>query len=378
MAELIEKDSIISDINEKINTIKILLYKDVPHIFEKIDFDNDEIFCNPLLFAFFRHKVVKTFSPEEEKAILEEFMQGYYVEKPSAYTINHLYNDEGIAYMPSIGYFKRGEEKPFAPTVKVKDSSIEILRCTTPFLKVILEIPAEDLLWDDNLYNDRIDQLNTAMDLIRQHVPDQYELIEKCCEYIFLFKTDASNSNSFASGNALGMAFFNIYQEEYNEIFFIDDIAHQTGHIIMNNLMFSKPTFYKIDQTQSVTEILGKPDHRNVNVLIHALYTYYTTFYCLDECIAANSFEGKLYKEAVARIGFYQRKCSIDLEILEVVIKHYGGLENMLTDKGLKVMKSITNKFEEINKKWGETINAYDFSNQTYNFSFKLFEELNP
>ncbi|MBC8754314.1 hypothetical protein H2O64_06500 [Kordia sp. YSTF-M3] len=377
MAELLEKDSIISDINEKINTVKILLYKEAPHILEKIDFDDDEIFCNPLLFAYFRHKVINTFKPEDEKVLLEEFMQGYYVEKP-ALKLDLLYNEEGIAYVPSVGYFKKGEDTPFAPTVKVKDSSIKILRCSTPFLKVILDIPAEDQLWDDKLYNDRIDQLNNAMDLIRKNVPDQYKLIDQCCEYIYMFNTDPTNSNSFASGNALGLAFFNVYQEEYNEIFFIDDIAHQTGHVIMNNLMFSKPTFYKIDQTQSVEEILGRPDHRNVNILIHALYTYYTTFYCLDECVAANSFEGKQYKEALARIGFYQRKCNIDLQILDVVIKHYGGLENMLTKKGLDVVNSIKNKFEEINKKWGDIINAYDFSNQSYNFSFKLFEELNP
>lgn len=377
MAELLEKDSIISDINEKINTVKILLYKEAPHIFEKIDFDNDEIFCDPLLFAYFRHKVINTFTAEQEKELLEEFMQGYYIEKP-IYKIDHLYNEEGIAYMPSVGYFKKGEEKPFAPTFKVKDSSIKILRCATPFLKVILDIPAEDQLWNEKLYTDRIDQLNNAMDLIRKNVPNQYKLIDQCCEYIYLFKTDPANSNSFASGNALGMAFFNVYQEHYNEIFFIDDIAHQTGHVIMNNLMFSKPTFYKIDQTQSVEEILGRPDHRNVNILIHALYTYYTTFYCLDECIIANSFEGKLYKEALARIAFYRRKCEFDLEILDVVIKHYDGLENMLTQKGLNVVNSIKNKFDEINKKWGDTINAYDFSNQDYNFNFHLFEELNP
>ena len=376
MAELLEKDSIISDINEKINTVKILLYKEAPHILEKIDFDADETFCSPLLFAFFRHKVIKTFTDEEEKALLEEFMQGYYVEKQTP-KLNHLYNDEGIAYVPTIGYFKKGEDKPFAPTVKVKDSSVKILRCPTPFLKVILETPVEDQLWDEKLYTDRIDQLNNAMDLIRKHVPDQYKLIDQCCEYIYLFKTDPNNSNSFASGNALGLAFFNVYQEGYNEIFFIDDIAHQTGHVIMNNLMFKKETFYKIDASQSVEEILGSPDHRTVNILIHALYTYYTTFYCLDECIDANAFEGNHYKEALARIAFYQRKCNIDLQILDIVIKHYDGMENMLTQKGLDVVNSIKNKFHDINKKWGSIIDTYDFSNQEYNFNFKLFLDLN-
>lgn len=376
MAELLEKDSIISDINEKINTIKILLYKEAPHILEQIDFDNDEIFCSPLLFAFFRHKVIKTFSEEVEKGLLEEFMSGYHVEKKQL-QLNHLYNDEGIAYVPTIGYFKKGDDKPFAPTFTVKDTSIKILRCPTPFLKVILETPAEDQLWDEKLYTDRIDQLNNAMDLIRQHVPDQYKLIDQCCEYIYLFKTDPSNSNSFASGNALGLAFFNVYQEDYNEIFFIDDIAHQTGHVIMNNLMFKKETFYKIDASQSVEEILGSPDHRTVNILIHALYTYYTTFYCLDECITANAFEGNHYKEALARIAFYQRKCNIDLQILDIVIKHYDGIENIVTQKGLDVINSIRNKFQEINNKWGNIIDTYDFSNQEYNFSFKLFLDLN-
>ena len=44
--------------------------------------------------------------------------------------------DEGIAYVPTVGYFKKGEDQPFAPTCKVKDSSIKILRCPTPFLNV--------------------------------------------------------------------------------------------------------------------------------------------------------------------------------------------------------------------------------------------------
>ena len=377
MAELIEKDSIISDINEKINSVKILLYKEAQHILEKVDFDDDEIFCSPLLFSYFRHKLIDTFTPEEEKALLEEFMQGYFVEKQPL-KLDKLYNEEGIAYVPNVGYYRKGETEPFAPTFKVKDSSIKILRCTTPLLKVVVETPAEDQLWNDNLYNARIGQLNTAMDLIRKNVPDQYRLIDQCCEYIYLFKTDPKNSNSFASGNALGMAFFNAYQEGYNEIFFIDDIAHQTGHIILNNIMFSKPTFYIIDHTQRVEDVIGRFDHRNINILIHALYTYYTTFYCFDECVRANCFEGKLYKEALARIGVYQRKCEIDLKILGDVEKHFGGLENMVTKKGLDVVNSIKNKFNEINEKWGSVIKDYDFSNQDYNFSFKLFEELNP
>ena len=269
--ENIELNEIVSrELNEKINTVKLLIYKDFPEIFEKIDFDNGEAFCDPLLFAFFRHKVAGTFPKNIETEFLEGILQGYFKDKKD-FKLDHLFNLEEIAYLSNLGYFKKGEHKPFSSVVTIKDTSIQILRCTTPLFKVILETPEEDQLWDDKLYNNNIGYLNNAINFIKTHIPNHFKLIEHCCKYIYLFSTDPNNSNSFASGNALGTAFFNIYQNEYDEVFFVDDIAHQTGHIILNNINFNLKIFYKIDQSILVEDIIKKEDHRDVNILIHAL-----------------------------------------------------------------------------------------------------------
>lgn len=39
-----------------INTIQLLLYKENPDILEKINFEDDSIFLEPLLFAYFNSK----------------------------------------------------------------------------------------------------------------------------------------------------------------------------------------------------------------------------------------------------------------------------------------------------------------------------------
>lgn len=44
------------------------------------------------------------------------------------------------------------------------------------------------------------------------------------------------------------MAFFNVYQEGYDEVFFVDDISHQTGHIIMNTFWFERKEHFLINE----------------------------------------------------------------------------------------------------------------------------------
>lgn len=373
---LVDKDTLLGDINNKINTVKLLIYKDYPEILKKLDFDNDAIYCNPLLYAFFRHKTIKTFEEKQETKIFEELLQGYFVDKEKT-KLETLFNFDDIAYVPNVGYFRRNEQEKFASTFKLENSSIEILRTTSPVLQSILDIPESDLVWNDVFFEKNVKYLNNAIAFLKASVPQHFEFIEKCCSHIYLFKTDPQNSNSFASGNSLGMVFFNIYQDEYDEVFFIDDIAHQTGHVIMNNFLFEENSIYKIDRKQMVEEIIGIKDNRDVNVLLHALFTYYTTFLCYDACIKDGHFNEKQLKEAIGRIGFYQMKCTYDFNLLYKVVDKFGGIEMMLTEKGIAIVDLIEKQFDIINKKWSDQTNQLDFSNQDYNFNVKSFFSAN-
>ena len=51
------KEQLMYGTNELIDSIKLILYKKYPTIFEELDFDNDEIYLEPLLFAGLNSKL---------------------------------------------------------------------------------------------------------------------------------------------------------------------------------------------------------------------------------------------------------------------------------------------------------------------------------
>jgi hypothetical protein len=192
-----------------------------------------------------------------------------------------------------------------------------------------------------------------------------------------LFKTNPSNTNSFTSINAHGIAFFNVYQDDYDEVFFVDDIAHQTGHIILTTLFHDRKAIFKINENQQIEEIINKEGHRDIYILFHALYTYYATFVCLDDCLTNDVFNEKQRKEALGRIGFYLNKCKVDLSSLEVIEKYFNGIQNILTTDGIAISVLIKNKYSEIFNKWNAVTSKFDYNNQTYNFSYSIIVKNN-
>ncbi|MEZ4786458.1 MAG: hypothetical protein R2790_00870 [Flavobacterium haoranii] len=73
---------------------------------EKINFEDDNVFQEPLLFAYFNSKKDNLFSDN----MLTEIMQGYFVEKEPL-LLKESYNQEGIAYIPNAGYFDKDGNK---------------------------------------------------------------------------------------------------------------------------------------------------------------------------------------------------------------------------------------------------------------------------
>ena len=363
---------------EIINTIKLLIYKENPGLLEKIDFDDDELFLEPLLFSYFNYKM-ENLLPNE---LLTEFMQGYFVNKEEL-GINYSFNENEIAYLPKLGYFKKNEPAFFEPIHVIENSNIEVFRHSINLLRNVFTdgsgnlISNSDIIFNNSLFGKNISYLTNAISFIKEDSSEHYEIIEKCCKKILLFQTDPANTNSFATIKAHGVAFFNVYQDEYDEVFFIDDIAHQTGHIILTTLFHNRKAVFKIDEEQNVEDLLKLKDHRTVYILLHALYTYYTTLLCLDNSLAKKRFNKRQEKEAIGRIGFYLNKCSNDLNRFEKINDLYNGIENVLTDEGIEIYNSIKQKYSEAVQKWQTTINGFDYSNQTYNFTFKNFDALN-
>src|SRR5690606_7668933 len=221
--------------------------------------------------------------------------------------------------------------------------------------------------------------IEEAFRLIKENCPQHFKLIEQHCKRIVLFKTNPKITNSFTTINAHGMAFLNAYQKDYDEVFFIDDITHQTGHIIMTATLFERKKYFLIDEDESIKKITkNETEYRNFYILFHALYTYYTTLLCLDNCLKNNCFNTRQIYEVKGRIGFYLIKYSIDLENFKKVIDYHKSIHNVLSQESIEIFRSIEDKYFEILNKYEKEVSNYNYDNQPYNFTYSNFIKLNP
>jgi hypothetical protein len=375
--------------------IQLLLYKKIPSIFDFLDFENELIYQEPLFFAYFNNQ-------NEEIMPLEQLFTGFSDKNKSSFLLKT--DNFGRIYIPNIGWLITQEKNihlvlhkkemllkkegiiidfTIEPPVILENTSIELIKYPIPLLNQcffnvdheLVEVEIEEIT-QKHLRN-----LTKAYQLIQENVPTQFKLIEKYAFKCVVFNVDTYQRNSFATMKAQGVVFYNAYQEDYNEVFFLDDIAHQTGHVIFNTLLSKSDNFFKVKK-ETILEIIKLPDgtfieNRDLNVLFHALYTYYTSFVCLDACLSNNVFDGKQKHEAMGRIAFYLNKCYNDLLLIDAPVNLEIQSNNYFTEKGLLIYKELKNKWKEMYEKWNEKTKHFDMTNQPYNFTYSNFLKLN-
>ena len=146
----------------------------------------------------------------------------------------------------------------------------------------------------------------------------------------------------------------------------------------MTTILFERKKYFLIDENQNIkTFTKNISEYRSFYILFHALYTYYTTFLCLDTCLESNCFDKRQKHEAKGRIGFYLQKCRSDLLNFEKVINYYNELERVLSFEGIEIFRNIENKYFEILKKYKD-VTFFKYKNQPYNFTYSEFIKLNP
>ena len=377
-------DKILNDsIDNIINNTKLLIYKENSLLFDRLRFDDDETFLEPLLFCYFYSKKNTFYSV----AILEQLMQGYFINKGDV-KIEKILNDDQLAYIPNMGYYTNSVKKD--SVIKTEDiyninhSKIGLIKNFSPILDVIFQsivknYEKEEIIEFNSICSDKnITFLKNAFKFIEIASPEYYNYIKMCCKNILMFKSNPEHFNSFATINAHGIAFLNVYQENYNEVFFVDDLAHQTGHIIMNTFWFDKKKHFLIDENFEIKICTDNPkEYRSFFILFHALYTYYASVSCLENCIDKDFFDDDQNKEAIARIGFYERKYRYDLECFAKVCEHFKGIDNVIKEDSKVLYSQINKKFLQLEKRWIKVISPMSFTNQSYNFDFTKFKKEN-
>ncbi len=402
----IQQDFILSGNQSLIENIKLLLYQTDVTVFDRIDFDDDKIYREPLLFAYFKNVENSMYS-------LDAILYGYTQPNLRPLKISIASDEFGRIYLPNIGWLLTNEkhqlydmatnaeseitlrkngtlipyrlEKPDT----LNDTSIEVLKYPISLLKQFYYDTGQLLVEVEitEITKKHRENLRKAWNLIRKHLPTHYETILLTTNRCVIFNVDSNLRNSFATLSAQGISFFNAYQDDYNEVFFVDDIAHQTGHIIFNAMIYEVENFLLVSpdtiiQNVEVEGILT--ESRDIHVIFHALYTYYTTFICLDACLEAGVFTKQKRHEALGRMSFYIKKCYQDISLIEDPLEKYNktsklyASKELFTANGFIIYNEIKKTYRSMVKKWINIVGDFDMSNQPYNFTYAKFNEINP
>jgi hypothetical protein len=350
------------------------MYQANEQLFDLLEYENDTFFLEPNLFCYFLSDIGL-----KNKTSLEQTLFGYIAggKRPAEVTLKaDLF---GLVNLPNLGYIRANPYEVFTlsdeeitqkliPNQFVKNSAIRLCLHPTDHLSyqdgVIFDEPIEQSLTKHQ------SQLVEATIFFQNNLPDFWKLIEDFTREFVVFSSP--NHNSFAGIMQQGTAYFNIENKQKSVVFFIDDIAHQCGHVIFNVLTLETNKFLKVAKDSSLSGFTPNPqESRGVYGAFHGLFTYTTILHSLDKVIKCdNLFDDILCHEALGRMGFYMGKFYSDLQLMNN--------SEILTDEGLAYHRQFSEGFNTIFQEYGKELTLFNYSNQLYTFQYDLFQLLNP
>ena len=364
-------------------TLKSLLYKRHPSIFDRIDFEDDSLFSEPLLYSYLT---------QNDNKWLDSIILGYEYDRVRSISI--FTNAQGIAYLPQIGYF----ETPYLRTelvlnndlldykvYKINGEIAEFSYYPLTFLSEGFElVTAQHPLWE-RLYIDAQDIqtdvnvmdryainqssfFNSAIDIIKFYTPDYFKLIKSNVKKVLLFNGDA---NCFASMSAHNMIFLNIYKTN-NPIFYLDHILHEGSHVVFNTLTFkTKQNLFTVKFNSNLSELTGNVhDSGELYGQFHGLFTQSHINYGLAKYYRAKIFNGEESHELLGRLASNLTRFRSGVDVFNQPSKY--------NSEGRKWYDFFCERFAQLYNENMNTISHFDLSNQPYVFNYEKFKQLNP
>lgn len=343
----------------------------------------------PLFFAYFA-------SPQPS-VTLEQLAYGYLPPELRRDPTVVRTDAEGVVYLPRIGYLHTptkdcslrlssgGEGNvlqletddglwvPFrlVRPLTVTESPLEISRRNHPLLAALYRDESgepHDVEVKGCVTKQRVWQLTTALEIVRAGCPWFHELMSLVMRRVVLFA--CPRLNSFAALAAHGMAFFNIGDDD-DELFFVEDVAHQCGHVLFLSLTFERERWLQVDPDIPMSRINAGADHqRTAYVILHGVFTEAVMALCLDRCYERQLLPVAKEHELLGRLAYILVRFQRDLAEL--------GRAPVLTPEGVSLAQQFARVLESVGRARHDRLLECDVSNQPYTFSYRLFAERNP
>jgi len=354
------------------NTILMAFHQEDSIVFEILDYENDFTFLEPSLFCYFLSDISKT-----NKIPLLQSVVGYIPAEKRLAMISLTADRFGMVNLPNLGYIRT---EPYnivpvdlitltglIPDQFVKNSKIRLCLQPTDLLAYAKDVSFHEPV-EDTLYKNE-DALSVATTFLQKQLPNFWSLIASVTREFVVFSSP--NHNSFAGIMHHGTAYFNTENKIQTPVFFIDDIAHQCGHIIFNVITLDTPKYLKVPKDHPLRNYSTNPgEMRGAYGAFHGLFTYTCILHALDEVLQSQYFTNEnLRFEVLGRIGFYLHKFYLDLKLMDN--------PEILTDAGLDFHRQFSEGFQEILARYKKEIQGFDYSNQPYTFQYDRFRESN-
>lgn len=314
--------------------------------------------------GFFENSLTYYILLKNKKNNIEKIVNPYLETAEFKLKKNFFFNDSiGNIYYPNHGYIT--SEGKFNKLKNIPQTKIHFIEFIPP---ILYELNSKINYSPQELINLNKKNINQAFKFLRLYIPLFHKLLKLTSTGICLFKD--LELESFAGMDYHGTGFINLKKDKETIVFFIDEISHQFGHVIINNLLINKNEFfnYPFNTLYKDLDSLSN-DHRNIFDLMHGFFTLFFIINSLDIYIPKCSKKSNNYFEAIARIIFYLNKMNKDIE----KFKNF----NILNNKGLFFLnKMISFNFKK-NKKYKKHLTVLKFDNQPYVFDYELFTILN-
>jgi hypothetical protein len=384
-----------------LENVRALIYKTDPQLFDLLDYENDMVFNEPFLFAYFYSK--------GKGATLEQILWGHIEKDKQPKCINAKIDEYCFIYLPKVGWIKTNQanreavitftvgtdsmsvtvdgndiEFDFEPILLTANKHFEVVKhqhtlLANHFFDSKNRIIKVEI---DNITNSQKENLSKAFSLIQNFEPEYYKLLEQSILKLMIFNDPEVKRNSFATLSVHGCAFFNSFQREYDEVFFVEDIAHQCGHVVFNNIIYERRDVFKISSETIIKEkgflgmIVNLLEDRTLFVAFHAMFTYYGISRCLFACITKAELSALQKHEAMGRLAFCLRKYKNDINLLGKLDED--GKSVYFTDDGILLYQPMVTLYNKIQMELGSQLSKINLLNQPYNFSVKNFHKSNP
>lgn len=365
------------------DTIRLALYQQHPNWFERLNFDDDRTFLEPSLFYYISDKSTVSLP-------IEQLLFGYMATGDQPGKFQALTDPFGWINLPNYGYLKTNvlsglvnlelNDGKFVENKIIHDNTVYplvysvshslLINQSLPFILYTSTGTLDDCQKSAEETNKKyISSLQHALLILKEHVTDFWALMVNSVREITLFQS--LQLRSMASISYFGTAFINTEGQPHDEVFFIEDLVYQCGHILFYALTVHTTQFLKIlPQTRLSIYSANKYDTRDVYGAFHGLFTYTTILHCLASCLRPGVFGTHQRQEALARIGFYMQKFGLDLTTMNQT--------DFFTSEGLRLYDAMKVSFRQVQTEFGAHYTDYRYNNQPYIFNYSSFQEINP